>query len=82
MKKDFSPCRTVYPMPSILPPPDHPRVYIRLNDIQRIKNNLSKPENAVSFAAYEDNLKKPTQDIGTENNNYNGDVLAVIESRA
>lgn len=38
--------RSPYPKPFITPPPEHPRLMLRLSDLPRVKENLTLPRNA------------------------------------
>ena len=76
----------VYPTPSFLPPEGHPRVYFTEKDIPTIRENLTKPQNAATYAMY----KKYVEDTSTDgklmpkdgNNNFVAKTLAIIESKA
>ena len=74
----------VYPTPSVLPPAGHPRVYFTADDIPRIKQNMSHPENAGAMEVYNKALE--VQHDGKlaqkTTNNYNGAVLGYIQANA
>lgn len=73
-----------YTMPSITPPPEHPRLMFRLQDIDTIKENMKAAEQAVAVSEF--NTLKETEFDGIlpqkDTANYNGKMLGVIEAKA
>ncbi len=75
----------VYPMPTITPPPEHPRVLFRESDLEQIRENMKSGELAdvvKSFEKYRD--KKFTGELPDkgEATNFDADGLATIEAYA
>ena len=75
----------VYPMPTITPPPGHPRVMLRKSDIPKIKENWNSEENAAAVAEFEkllamktDGIVKPSKTGAT----FDTKVLGAIEAMA
>lgn len=72
-----------YPMPTITPPPEHPRVLFKSSDIETIKANMEYEEEFAAVNKF--NEQKNTEFDGVlpdAKANYNAGKLAIIESKA
>lgn len=76
----------VYPKPEITPPPDHPRLLFRQDDIATIKTNLNSEENANAKTNFEGLAanKELTGMLDSIPNksNYAHSILIVVEAKA
>ncbi len=74
---------SVYPRPSITPPPGHPRVMFTADDIPKIKENMTKPQNAEAYAAYQKLIENTMTkgDLGSSGQ-FAGKPLEVAEAKA
>ena len=76
-----------YNLPAYLPPDEHPRLLFRKSDIERIKSNLTHPQNIAEYeyllelAAYETDGKNPTLTYG-QITNVSQPIASFIESNA
>lgn len=76
-----------YNLPSYLPPDEHPRLMFRKQDIERIKANLTHPQNIAEYevllehAAYETDGKQAQIKYG-QAHNVIGNIGLAIESNA
>lgn len=76
-----------YNLPSYLPPDEHPRLMFRSKDIERIRSNLTNPQNINEYnsllecAAYETDGKQPEIKYG-QAHNINTNIALSIESNA
>ena len=48
-----------YPKPSLLPPPEHPRLMLTRRDLPRIRENMAREENAAAVRVWEKLLARP-----------------------
>ena len=73
-----------YPLPSITPPPEHPRLMFRAQDMDTIKKNMEDEESAAAVAEF-NKLKEESFDGNLpekETSNYDGQKLGIIEAKA
>lgn len=81
---------TKYPAPTITPPPSHPRVYFTAADIPKIKENMLKEQNEVSYRSYLSYLEEYNTSFSGKlksimldsYTNYSSRTCAVIEAFA
>lgn len=76
-----------YPVPSILPPAEHPRLLFRASDIPQIKANMESEQGKNAMIPFQNQLKQTTDGVletpkDAKTSNYNGNLLGVIESHA
>ena len=73
----------VYPIPTVTPPPEHPRVLFRAKDIPQILENMKHPEMAAVVEEY-NKLKDTEYDgtLGSGTTNYDAQKLEVILAKA
>ncbi len=74
----------VYPLPTIVPPAEHPRVLFRASDLDKIRENMKDPENAKAVETFE---KMAAEEFDgnlpvTASANYDGRKLSIIEAKA
>ena len=75
-----------YPLPSITPPPSHPRLLFTEADIPTLKANLDAEQNAAAKAAWEESMNYdsdgtlPAPEAGKSNFDYQ--VFNAIEAKA
>ncbi len=77
----------VYPMPTILPPADHPRVLFRPEDVPVIRENLTKSQNKNAYDKWQSLLAQETDGKlitppGASVGNYSASTLSIIEAKA
>lgn len=76
----------LYNAPPFTPPPEHPRLYFRKDDIPAIVANFTKTENLIAYKQHENNLKQYTNGILPEpeagTSNTNNKYLGYFESWA
>ncbi|MBE7026247.1 MAG: hypothetical protein E7410_01580 [Ruminococcaceae bacterium] len=72
-----------YAIPSITPPPEHPRVLFRAKDIPQIKGNMQHPENALLFETFNKIKDKAyTGELTAADPNYDAEGLETILAKA
>lgn len=77
----------VYPAPTVTPPAEHPRLLFKDADIDTIKENMNKTQNAKAKAAFEEELLKDVDGtlatpVLEGSSNYDADILQTIEAYA
>lgn len=78
---------SVYPMPTITPPPSHPRLYFTQDDIPTIRENMTKEQNQYALSTFRSYLvsgKDGTlgRTLVGSYNTYNSGVAAIVEAYA
>ncbi|RAV05473.1 heparin/heparin-sulfate lyase HepB [Paenibacillus sp. YN15] len=75
-----------YPAPSVTPPPEHPRLFVRGQHVPLIQANLAKPEMAAAWQQILDDAEYPTNGIlpepAPQGTNYNAAVIRAIQAKA
>ena len=76
--------KSPYKHPSVYPECEHPRLMLRQKDIERIKNNLTLPENQRAYEMWQRVLKTNLTQFYDEINNggYSSLVYLYIEAKA
>ncbi|MBE7027057.1 MAG: hypothetical protein E7410_05835 [Ruminococcaceae bacterium] len=72
-----------YAIPTVTPPPEHPRVFFRASDIPQIKKNMEHPEMATLVAAFNElKAKEYTGELANKDPNYDAMGLQYIAAKA
>lgn len=73
-----------YPMPSITPPPSHPRVLVTADNLPTIKENMNHPENAKAVEKFRSMAANGFDGVLPDKDtyNYDGELLSSIEAKA
>jgi len=73
----------IYPIPTITPPPEHPRVLFRAQDIPQIKENMNHPEMAELVKTFNElKAQEYTGELAGGDPNYDAKGLEIIASKA
>ncbi len=86
LTENVQPVTSDYPMPTITPPPEHPRLLLRASDIPAIKENFEHPQNVKAYDKWRELVGQQVdgvlQSASATSGNYSSSTLGTIEAKA